>query len=447
MASRHAILKTQLSAKGLLGLIEKPFSAIRDLRREGSVKHSLRDTLFAALAMFQLKHPSLLDFDRKVRGESDSVLLGNLKRLYRLNSVASDTELRQILDAVSPESLRPAFRACHSAIQRSGVLEDFKVLDGQIPISVDGTGLFSSTSVSCPQCGVKKHRKRKAEYYHQLLVAAIATPNHKTALPIDFEPIVRSDGEKKNDCERNAARRLLPSIRAQYPKRRFIVLEDALSANGPHLQMLDELNMDYLISAKPDGCAHLFKAFDQRRDDEPTRIVEQEKTDESGFVRGYRYSHDLPLNASHPSIRVNVLEYWEVDTKGKERNWMWITNLAINEETVLELVSVARTRWRIENEVFNTLKNQGYNLEHNFGHGKQYLSSTLAGLMLLAFLIDQIQEHACGLYQAARKRNRIFKNLWSRMQIYLDTFELEDWDTFLRLLAGQGPPLPSVAQS
>ncbi len=66
---------------------------------------------------------------------------------------------------------------------------------------------------------------------------------------------------------------------------------------------------------------------------------------------------------------------------------------------------------RIENQTFNTLKNQGHHLEHNYGHGKQYLSSTLAGLMLLAFLCDQIQEHGCPLYRAARKKTHTKRNL------------------------------------
>ncbi len=75
-----------------------------------------------------------------------------------------------------------------------------------------------------------------------------------------------------------------------------------------------------------------------------------------------------------------------------------------------------RARWKIENETFNTLKNQGYHFEHNFGHGKQYLCSTLAGLMLLAFLIDQVQEHACRLFQLARARWHSRRELWERFR-------------------------------
>ncbi len=56
-----------------------------------------------------------------------------------------------------------------------------------------------------------------------------------------------------------------------------------------------------------------------------------------------------------------------------------------------------RCRWKVENETFNTLKNQGYNLEHHYGHGKQHLASVLGMLMILMFLVDQIQETSCSL--------------------------------------------------
>jgi len=63
-----------------------------------------------------------------------------------------------------------------------------------------------------------------------------------------------------------------------------------------------------------------------------------------------------------------------------------------------------RARWRIENETFNTLKNQGYEFEHNFGHGYKNLSTNFALLMMLAFAVDQIVELSCKLYKAVRAR-------------------------------------------
>ena len=95
--------------------------------------------------------------------------------------------------------------------------------------------------------------------------------------------------------------------------------------------------------------------------------------------------------------------------------------------------------------MFNTLKNQGYNLEHNYGHGKQYLSSTLAGLMLLAFLSDQLQGHSCALYKAARAYAATQKSMWELMRSLLQLIQVPDWETLWRLMAGPSSDKPEVA--
>jgi len=442
MASPTATLRKTLSAVGLVRILRCRFSAIADSRRAGSVTYSLSDTLMAAFAMFQFKSPSLLAFDKAARLGEQRTLIGNLSRLYRLAAVPSDTQMRSILDEVSPASLRAGFRAVHTAVQRGRMLEDFKVLGDRLLVSIDGTGLFSSTALSCPQCGVKRRSDGTVEYYHQLLAAVIVAPHHKSVLPIDFELIVKSDGQSKDCCERNASARLIPSIAAQYPKRRFIVVEDALGANGPHVKLLRAHRMDFVIGAKPLALKHLFAAFDARRAEElDGAVVEFEETDEKGVRRGARFANDLPLNASHEDERVNLMEFWEVSAKGKVTNWGWITSLAITRENALQIASFARSRWRIENATFNTLKNQGYHFEHNYGHGERYLSSTLAGLMLLAFLCDQVQEHACGLFQAARAEARTKTSLWARMLTYLQDVEIPDWKTLWGLIGKTGPRL------
>ena len=80
------------------------------------------------------------------------------------------------------------------------------------------------------------------------------------------------------------------------------------------------------------------------------------------------------------------------------------------------------------------LKNQGYEFEHNYGHGKQYLASTLAVMMMLAFLVDQIQEHSCRVFQQARKSRGTKKTLWMQMRAMMTTFRLPDWETYMALL-------------
>ena len=113
MASHLATLRKDLSAPGLIRIVREQFSRIIDTRRQGSILFTLPDTLCAALAMFQFKWPSLLQFDEASHG--DETIRGNLRRLYWLDEVASDSQMRDILDLVKPSELRKAFRAIHSS--------------------------------------------------------------------------------------------------------------------------------------------------------------------------------------------------------------------------------------------------------------------------------------------------------------------------------------------
>lgn len=93
-----------------------------------------------------------------------------------------------------------------------------------------------------------------------------------------------------------------------------------------------------------------------------------------------------------------------------------------------------RARWKIENETFNTLKNQDYHLEHNYGHGKQPLATHFGLLMMLAFLVDQVQELWCAPFQAARKARGSRTSLWQRMRSLFTGYYIESWRQFFEAL-------------
>jgi len=184
--------------------------------------YSLSDVMMSGLAIFGLKYASLLQFDEK---RTEPRIRANLARLYGVNQAPCDTQLRERLDEVEPEAIRPAFIALHQQLQRQKVLQDYNYLGGLL-LSIDGTGQFSSNTIHCPECCERKRSDGHTEYYHQLLGAAIVHPDKRQVLPLFPETMTRQDGSQKNDCELNAAKRLLPAIREAFPQRRYIVLED-----------------------------------------------------------------------------------------------------------------------------------------------------------------------------------------------------------------------------
>jgi len=106
-------------------------------------------------------------------------------------------------------------------------------------------------------------------------------------------------------------------------------------------------------------------------------------------------------------------------------------------ENVYILMLGGRSRWKVENETFNTLKNQGYQFEHNFGHGRKNLHTVFAFLMMLAFLIDQVQEAACGIFREAIKCRGSRRAFWERMRSVFHLFFIKSWEDMFVALGPQ----------
>ncbi|MDQ6963280.1 MAG: transposase, partial [Mariprofundaceae bacterium] len=209
-----------------------------------------------------------------------------------------------------------------------------------------------------------------------MLGAVLVHPDSRCVLPFAPEAILKQDGIKKNDCERNASRRLLHDLRREHPHMKLTIIEDGLASNAPHIKTLKELNMNFILGAKKGDHAYLFNQVDQ------SHVTWYETTDKKGKHYRFRFINQVSLNASNPDCKVNFLECWETSLKGKVQHFSWVTNFSLSSTNVYQIMRGGRARWKIENETFNTLKNQGYHFEHNFGHGKKHLATVMAHIML-----------------------------------------------------------------
>jgi len=415
-----------ITTKSLLKTVRSSLGQIAE-HRGGNRSISLTDALMSGFGMFSLKDSSLLEFDD--RRSKDK----NLRKIYGLEKVPSDTQMRTILDPVSPEEIKPVFKDVYQVVKQNGVLEKMKYL-GHYLVSLDGSGYFSSNKINCGNCLERKNSKTgEISYHHQMLAGAIVHPDMATVIPLAPEPIIKQDGETKNDCERNAAKRFMAQLRADHPDEPFIIIEDALSANAPHIKGLIKHKLRFILGVKPGDHVFLFEQVEQAHQAGQTTAYEVTR---KGVTHRFRFINQVPLNGSNQDVLVNFIEYWEI--KGdKVQHFCWITDLTVTKINVFELMRGGRARWKIENETFNTLKNQGYNFEHNYGHGQQNLSVNFALLMMLAFLVDQVQQLAFPLFQAVLKKEGSRKRLWQHMRALFYTLEFASLeDIFNALLYG-----------
>src|SRR3989475_2832593 len=418
------IRQYETDTHALSRLLREHFATIADDRVD-EVEIPLSDALMSAFAMFSLKAPSLLAFDKQ-RAE------GNLKTIYGIAHTPCDTRMRERLDPVSPESLRPSFTLVFRQLQRGKALEPMAFLDGHYLVALDGTGYFSSKTIHCASCLHQVHRNGTITYTHQMLGAALIHPDFREVIPLMPEPIIKQDGTEKNDCERHAAKRFIAKLRQDHPHLKFIVTEDGLSSNAPHIETLHDHGCHSILGVKEGDHASLFEQV--RAAEEAGRVPYYKRHDRSaGMEHQLRFVHDMPLNESRSDVRVNFIEYWEVSEK-KVQHFSWVTDLRVTKDNIYKLMRGGRARWKIENETFNTLKNQGYNFDHNYGHGEQHLSVVLATLMMLAFLVDQTQQLCCGLFRAVWHQLGSKRLLWERLRALFFDYALESMRQLLEVL-------------
>lgn len=425
------LFRKDLSIPSLIAHIHKGFSKIKDPRPVAKSNISIVDHLMSGLAVFSLKCSSLLDYDRK---RANEVTGQNLRNLYMVNTPPSDTYLRERLDEVNPDDLRPAFKKVFALFQRGKGLEEFEYLDGHVLLSGDGTGYFSSSKVSCPGCCKKEHSNGTVSYYHQMFGVCVVHPDKRNVIPLCPEPILNQDGSDKNDCERNACKRFLENFRREHPHLKAILVEDGLSSTGPNIRMIEEHSLKYILVARPGD--HQF-LFEQLESNENTQYYEVQGTD--GTYHQFHFINGISLNKSNMDVKVNLIEYRQTSVKGKETNFSWVTNIPVTISNIMTIMRGGRARWKIENETFNTLKNLGYNFEHNYGHGKKYLSTIFCMLMMLAFLIDQVQEVCCALYRKCRETLHTYRELWENMRVLFRRINLGSWENFYLMLVDETP--------
>jgi hypothetical protein len=411
------------------------FSNIPDDRASDKTKYSVHDVLMSGFAMMFFQDPSLLQFQKRMEKESE---LSNLQTIFGVKHVPKDSQMRELIDSVNSKSLRPIFKQFFFQCQRAKSLEQFQILDRHYLCSIDGTQFFGSNELHCDHCLEKTHKKNSDQecksYSHQALQAAIVHPDVKQVIPLMPEEIRNEDGSNKQDCEINAGKRLINDIHKEHPQLPLIILGDGLYSKQPFIETLQLKKMSYILTAKPDDHKIMMEWVAEQK--EMGELKRLEKTDDKGRHHLFEWIENVPLNGNAETLEVNFFRYQLTATNKKGVRKVtyknsWVTDLDIIESNIETLVEAGRCRWKIENECFNTLKNQGYNIEHNYGHGENNLSFNFYLLTLLAFYFHQIFELTDHLFKKCRVQFGSKTNLWNVLRSAIKLIFFVSWQQLL----------------
>jgi hypothetical protein len=394
----------------LLADLKAVCGAFPDPRKGRGGNIAVADFGLSAFAMFFMQSASFLSFQRsleKGRGRS------NCQTLFGIEKIPSDNYIRDMLDAADPALLTPCFERLETLLAEPPLRQAFGRLGGRTLIAWDGTEYFCSQKIGCPHCLTRKRANGKTESYHSMLAATVVAPGHSRVVPLMPEFIAPQDGAEKQDCERNAVKRWFGKHHARLSPLRPVYLGDDLFACQPVTTMIKDNGGDFIFTCKESSHKAL---YDFIAGAEPERHEEKVRKRNTSETFRYRWIEAVPHRDGKDAMPVNWIGFEIVDAKGRVKYSMaWVTSLPVTKHNVAEIAACGRARWKIENESFNVMKNHGYELEHNFGHGENSLAMTLAALNLIAFAwhtaLDLLEPPWQAARQAAAKRTSFFAHL------------------------------------
>lgn len=374
--------------------LERQVEEIPEHRTGKNISYSLRTAVLSAFSVFYMQSASFLAHQKLVEKQKGD---HNVRTLFGVAKIPSDQQIRNLLDPVAPERLSGVFGELLTLCGERGHLEDYRVLDGSLLCALDGTRYFYSKKIHCPNCSYREAPNGQIGYAHYAIIPVVAAPGKSQVLALAPAFVQPQDGEEKQDCEINAAKRWLQRHGPEYAVWDMTLLGDDLYCHQPFCQEVLAGGFNFIFVCKPDSHVALYEwveAMDQGQ--RIPSVSERLWNGRHGEIWTCRYLNDLPLKRGDNALLVNWCQLTVTHEETGERLYYntFATNLRLSRTSVMPIARAGRARWKVENEGNNVLKTRGYHLEHNFGHGQQHLAAFLLLLNLLAFLFHTLLELA-----------------------------------------------------
>jgi len=421
---------TSFTYDSLIDNARSVFNGLPDFRTGLNTVYSMGDAALGAFSIFFTQSPSFLDFQRNMqltKGQS------NAQTLFQMTEIPSDNQIRNLLDPVSPEEFFPCFSSIIDGLYESNHFESYRSINGTLLLALDGTQYFSSKKICCENCSVKEHKNGTVTYSHVAITPVMTAPNTNIVFPLEPEFIIPQDGHNKQDCENAAAKRWFAQYGSYYNKWDITILGDDLYCKQPLCKAILDENLNFILVCKPDSHKHLYEHIAMQEDTDSIQTVSvTECQGKKRFYYTYRFVNQVPLRAGSDALKVNWCELVTSNAEGEIlfKN-SFSTNHEITSANVQEIVKAGRSRWKIENENNNTLKTKGYNFTHNFGHGKKHLSSVMATLNLLAFLIHTVLDLTDSNYRVVRQKLATRINFFNDLRALTRYLCFGSWNSLL----------------
>lgn len=415
--------------------IGEAFGQLPDYRKPSNrTTYQVKDAVLSAFGVFFMQSPSFLAYQRDLQRSKGK---SNAQSLFGVHQVPSDNQIRNLLDPLDPQHLGDCFWWVYEELQARQALERYKSIDDTLLCALDGVTYFSSQALSCDKCTEQVHGET-VTYRHSVIAPVLVAAEQAEVISLEPEFLRPQDGADKQDSEQAALKRWLSRNAQRFAPNTLTILTDDLHCHQPLCTLCAQYQLNFILVCLPESHPTLYQEIDLLE-----KVAGVERLVQSvwnGRFREqwvYRYVNALPIRAGDDACRVNWCELTILHQQTGEllyRN-AFATNFHLSAQRVPQVVRAGRTRWKTENENHNTLKNHGYHLEHNFGHGKQFLASFLLALNLLAFLLHTVLQLTDPLYQHIRAELGARITFFADLRTLTRYFLFPNWHALLSFMA------------
>ena len=425
----------EIKINQLINFLIQELDDLPDSRKPGNnTKYEISDAMMAAFSRFFTQSPSFLEHQRLMKNMKKK---DNANSLFKIDKIPCDNQIRNLLDPLAAQTIYSVYQKIYQWLKEKKVLKKFFYLERQILIALDGTEYFSSKKINCPHCNCRNHRNGSTTYFHACVIPAIVSPNMKQVIPLEPEFIKKQDGYDKQDCENAAVKRWLTKNSQKQDDAPVTLLGDDLYSRQPICKLALSKDYNFIFVCRETSHKTLYEWLEfLEKSGEVQTLEKKEWNGRKKLIYRYRYTNKIPLKDGDNSLQVNWCEVTIINQKTQELIYQnsWITNHKISNNNVEKIVKAGRSRWKIENEGNNVLKNHGYNLEHNFGHGQNNLCEMLLSLNLLAFLFHSVLDLANSTYKKVRELLVSRRSFFNDIRTLLKYFWFASWQDLLNFI-------------
>lgn len=417
----------------LIGCLREVLAGLPDRRKGKNLSCAMEDFGLSAFSVFFTQSPSFLAHQKAMQAARGQ---NNAQSFFEIEEIPSDNQIRQMLDAVPPQTLYPVYDQIDERLREHGILQTLRGVNDSTLIALDGTWYYSSQKIHCSCCSHLEHKNGEITCYHSAVTPGIVAPGQSEVIALRPEFITPQDGPTKEDCEIAASKRWLEQNATRYLCGPATLLGDDLYAHQPFARRALLHGFHFLFTCKPESHCTLYQWVNLLQPGPDLGSMKlRVKVASQWHTHTCRWANQVPLAEGDGPLKVNWCELTVTDKDGKVlyRN-AWITDWPITGQNVAALVASGRARWKIENENNNTLKTKGYHLEHNFGHGKQPLSSLLAAMNILAFLFHTVLGFTDEHYRLIRATLPSRKTFFQHMSALTHYLRFPSWAGLLRFM-------------